>query len=63
MCLKPLKKKIKLNSLESLIGTAQKTHSVITLKTNELVMYRETICVVLDIHKNDTYVICGQNVS
>jgi hypothetical protein len=44
------------------VRTAQYTHSVSVIKTNQLMLYREIIAVCSQIHKNDINTLCGQNV-
>jgi hypothetical protein len=42
--------------------TAQKTHFVSVIKTNQLMLYREIIAVCSEIHTKHINTFCGQNV-
>jgi hypothetical protein len=42
--------------------TAQKTHPVSVIKTNQLIMYSEIIAVCSQIHTKHLNTLCGQNV-
>ena len=44
------------------VRTAQQTHTVSVIQTNQLMLYREIIAVCSQIHTKHTNTLCGQNV-
>ena len=44
------------------VHTAQETHTVSVIKTNQLMLYREIIAVCSQIHTKHINTLCGQNV-
>ena len=44
------------------VHTAQKTHSVLVIKTSQLMLYREIIAVCSQIHTKHINTLCGQYV-
>jgi hypothetical protein len=53
---------ITVSTFKDSVRTAQKTHSVSVIKTNQLTLYRVGIAVCCEIHTKQTNTLCGQNV-